>query len=74
MKRLSNPIDALKSVIKNSARKLTGAKKREYMAEITHEFLEGNARKDEREFGWSRMTVNKGLQESSTGIKCIDKY
>lgn len=74
MKILNNPIDALKSVIKKAARKLTGAKKREYMAEITEEFLEGNARKAEREFGWSRVTVNKGLQESKNGIKCIDNY
>jgi hypothetical protein len=44
------------------------------MAEITNEFLEGNARKAERVFGWSRVTVNKGLQESKSGIKCIDNY
>jgi hypothetical protein len=74
MKIPNNPIEALKSVIKNAARKLTGAKKREYLAEITTEFLEGNARKAEREFGWGRVTVNKGLQESLIGIKCIDNY
>ncbi len=74
MKILNNPIEALKSVIKNATGKLTGAKRREYMAEITNEFLVGNARKAEREFGWSRVTVNKGLQELNRGIKCIDNY
>jgi hypothetical protein len=59
MKILNNPIEALKSVIKNATGKLTGASIREYMAEITNEFLEGNARKAEREFGWSRVTVFK---------------
>ena len=48
MKKLNNPMEALKSVIKNAASKLTGASKREYMAEITNEFLEGNARQAER--------------------------
>lgn len=74
MKILNNPIETLKSVIKNATNKLTGAKRREYMAKMTNEFLEGNARKAEREFGWSRVTVNKGLQELKNRIKCIDNY
>lgn len=62
MKILNNPIETLKSVIKNATGKLTGAKKREYMAEITNEFLEGNARKAEREFGWCQITVFKNCK------------
>ena len=43
-----------KSVIKNAANKLSGAKRREFIGEITIEFLDGNARKAEREFGWGQ--------------------
>ena len=64
----------IKSVIKNAANKLSGAKRREYIGEITIEFLDGNARKAEREFGWGRETVNTGMAEITTGIKCLNNY
>lgn len=49
-------------------------KKRQYIAEVTVKFLDGNARKAERIFGWGRKAVEKGIQESKTGIPCIDNY
>jgi transposase len=63
-----------KSVIKNAADKLSGVKRREYIGEITIEFLDGNARKAEREFGWGRETVKTGMAELTTGIKCLNNY
>lgn len=66
--------EAVKTVIKNTARKLKGAQKREFIAEVTLELLDGNARKAEREFGWGRETVKKGIRELTTRIKCIDNY
>ncbi|QTA79376.1 Transposase DDE domain-containing protein [Desulfonema limicola] len=64
----------VKAIIKNAAQKLTGYKRREYQAEITLEYFEGNARKAEREMGWGRECVEKGLKELETGIRCIDNY
>ncbi|GBC59217.1 transposase [Desulfonema ishimotonii] len=71
---MSEISDAMKRVIRNTAKKLKGAQKREFIAEVTLELLDGNARKAEREFGWGRETVRKGIRELATSIRCIDNY
>ena len=63
-----------KRTVKDAAGKLTGAKRREFMARVTSERFGGNARKAEREMGWGRETVKKGLRELQTGIACLDNY
>ena len=50
---------------------MCGSKKSEYQAKITIKYFDGNARKSEREMGWGRESVEKGLGELRTGIKCI---
>lgn len=64
----------LKEIIKDAAKRLTGYKKREYQAEKTLEYFGGSARKAEREMGWGRECVQKGLKELETGIRCLDNY
>ena len=59
------------STIKDAARKLTGAKRRAFQAQVTLDYLEGNPRRAERVFGWSRKTVQLGLNELRTGITCL---
>ncbi|MBF0120569.1 MAG: hypothetical protein HQK79_17205 [Desulfobacterales bacterium] len=49
--RVSELSEKAKLLIKNTAKKITGAKRREYIAEVTLEFFDGNARKSERELG-----------------------
>jgi len=66
--------DTLRSIIKNTAKKLSGAAKREYVAEITLELLDGSDRKAESELGWSREMVKKGRMELTTTIRCVDNY
>jgi len=66
--------EAVKAILEETAKKLSGAKRREYIAMVTIKILDGNARKAERVFGWSRTTVKKGIRESATEIKCIDNY
>lgn len=44
------------------------------MAEVTLELCDGNARQAERAFGWGRGTIQKGLREVATGIRCLDHY
>ena len=62
------------TAVKKAANKLTGVKRREYLAEVTLELLDGNPRKAERVFGCSRATVEKGIKELTTGIKCHDGF
>ncbi|MEA1894061.1 MAG: hypothetical protein U9N36_02450 [Euryarchaeota archaeon] len=66
--------DTLKSIIKNTAEKLGGAAKIEYIANITIELLDGSACKAESEVGWSRDMVKKGRGELTTGTRCVDNY
>jgi hypothetical protein len=66
--------ERIRGIIKSAADKLSGVKKREYIAEVAIEFCDGNVRKAERVFGWGRETINKGIRELHTGIKCKDDY
>ena len=66
--------ETFKSIIKNTAEKLSGFKRRIYIAEITIELLDKSTRKAEREFGWGRKTVKTGMMELTTGIRCMNNY
>lgn len=66
--------EKVKLIIKNAAKKMTLAKRREYLAIVTLEFFDGNTRKAEREFGWGRNTIQKGIREKATGIKCAGSH
>lgn len=60
--------------IKDAARKLTGAKRRAFEAQVALDYLDGIARTAESVFGWSRQTVTLGLHELRTGITCQDDF
>ena len=51
---------------KDAARKLTGAKRRAFQAQVTLDYLDGSVWKAERVFGWSHHTVALGLNVSIT--------
>jgi hypothetical protein len=53
---------------KDAARKLTGAKRRAFEAQVTLDYLEGSVWKAQRVFGWSHHTVTLGLHELRTGL------
>jgi Rhodopirellula transposase DDE domain len=57
--------------LKLAAAKMSGAKRREFAAQMTNKYCQGSARKAERLFGWKRTMVELGLGEQRTGIKCI---
>lgn len=60
------------ATIKDAAQKLTGAKRRAFQAKVALDYLDGNPRRAETVFGWSRNTVELGLNELRTGITCLD--
>ena len=64
----------IKKTIQNAAKALTGYKHRIFIAQIATDYFAGNARKTEREMGWGRKTIKKGLHEIRTGIRCLDHY
>jgi len=63
-----------KSTLKNAAKKLTGSKKRAFMAKATEDYFDGSARKAETYLGWKRQAVQLGLHERHTGMVCFDNY
>ena len=64
----------LKSTLQDAGRKLTGSKKRAFMAKVTHDYFHGSARKAETQVGWNRHTVRLGLHEMRTGVTCLENY
>jgi hypothetical protein len=60
--------------IRSAARKLTGFKRRQFQAEVAIGYCQGNPRVAERVFKWGRNTVNTGLHELRTGIRCLDDF
>lgn len=63
-----------KSTIRDAAQKLTGSKKREFIAQVCLDYCNGSARNAETHFGWGRNTVQKGLEEKERGILYHDNY
>jgi len=62
------------ATLKDAAGKLTGAKRRAFQAQVTLDYLEGNARRAETVFGWYRKSVELGLHELRTGIRCVERF
>ncbi len=66
--------DELIETVESAAAKLTGFKRREFMAEVALKYCDGSARKAESLFGWGRDAVRTGLAEKRTGIRCLDNF
>lgn len=66
--------NAVKSTFQDAAKKLSGHRKRDFMAKVTEDYLQGSARKAERVLGWNRNSVELGLHERRSGLVCVDNY
>lgn len=71
---LTKLTEKIKSSLKDAAKKLTGFKKRAFMAQVTIDYFDASPRKAETELGWSRQAIATGLKELETGIICVDNY
>src|SRR5271157_5366264 len=67
----TEPLDAL---IRSGARRLTGFRRRAFLAEVAKELCDGSPRKAERRFGWGRDKVAKGLRETERGMRCLEDF
>jgi len=66
--------EELRDTINSAATKLTGARRREFQAEMTLKYCNGSPRTAERVFGWGRDAVRTGLNEVRTGIRCVENF
>jgi hypothetical protein len=71
MDTATEPLDAL---IRSGARRLTGFRRRAFIAEVAAAVCDGRPRQAERRFGWGRDTVAKGLHEARRGMRCADDF
>ncbi len=62
------------TLIRSGARRLTGYQRRLFLAEVATALCDGSARQAERRFGWGRETVEKGLHESRSGMRCLEDF
>lgn len=65
---------SLKTFLQDTAATLRGSTRRLFLARTVRELGPGGQRLAERELGWSRVTVRKGLRELTSGITCLDAY
>src|SRR3954463_7428294 len=64
--------DSLKTLFVDTAQSLQGSARRLFMARTVKELGFGGQRRAERELGWSRVTLRKGLHELESGCRCLD--
>jgi len=66
--------DSLKKIYIETAKMLKGANRRRFMSLIVKELGQGGYSLAEKELGWCRDTVRKGMKELETGITCCDNF
>jgi hypothetical protein len=71
---MEDSVERLDALIRSGARRLTGYRRRSFLAEVAAELCGGNARQAERRFGWGRATVEKGLLERHHGVRCLEDF
>lgn len=66
--------EAIVSLFKSAALKLKGSARRVFMAEMVRGLGPGGQTLAERDLGWNRGTIRKGMHELSSGIECRDAF
>src|SRR5215217_6998761 len=66
--------DTLKALFIETACTLKGSERRRFMARTIQELGPGGQRRAERELGWNRATIRKGLRELRRGVTCVDAF
>ena len=65
---------SLRGLFRETARQLRGSARRLFMARTVRELGPGGQSLAERELGWHRGTIRKGLHELASGITCVEAF
>jgi len=65
---------AIKDILNQATGSLDGPRRRLFMAKTVYHLGRGGQRQVERELGWDRETVRKGMHELKSGITCLDNF
>src|SRR5260370_22335869 len=66
--------EEVKALLLHTAKDLKGSVRRMFMARTVQALGEGGQRLTERELGWNRGTIRKGMHEVERGIECVDGF
>src|SRR5438270_5351794 len=66
--------EEVKVLLLTTAKELKGSARRMFMARTVQALGEGGQRLAERELGWNRGTIRKGMHEAAHGIACVDGF
>ena len=64
--------DSVKKLFKETASQLKGAQRRRFQAQVVVELGYGGQLLVQKELGWDRNTICKGIKELTSGITCVD--
>lgn len=66
--------DSLKNLFIDTAKRLKGTERRQFMAQVVQELGIGGQSLAERELGWNRGTIRKGMKELTSGVAIEDAF
>ena len=64
----------LKSLYRDTAEKLRGTERRQFMAQLVKQWGWGGYTFAEKELGWNRRTIRKGMMELDHGLSIADSF
>jgi hypothetical protein len=67
-------VEEAKELFRKTAKALKGSERRLFMARTVKALGEGGQCLAERELGWNRGTIRKGMHELESGIVCVDAF
>src|SRR4051812_18911888 len=71
---MDNPTQQYEDLIRSAAHRLKGHQRRLFQAEVAHALCGGSPRAAERRFGWGRDSVETGLNEARSGLRCVEDF
>jgi hypothetical protein len=74
MRLIMNLTPVEKQLHEETVKVLPGRAKRQYMARVAQTLGRGGPSLLQRELGWSRETIRKGIRELESGLVCYDNY
>lgn len=66
--------ETLKRIFTETAKALKGSARRIFMAQVVKALGKGGQRRAEKELGWHRRTIRKGMHELESGFRCCDNF
>ncbi len=64
----------LKAILNETRKKLKGSDRRRFMAQIVLSLGSGGQSRAQRELGWNRNVIIKGIKELKGDIRCVDYF